>query len=306
VLTAAGARLHLDGRPTFLVLASYFDAMRASPSVVERDFAFLKSRGVGGVRIFPLWIRHGQDPAATLFDERGEIRSPARWAHFVSVLNAAASCGMVVDATFNRDMLTNVVAPVPVERYGAGIAEVARRLKAEGGHPHVFIDLQNERNRGIPGMDFTIEEVRALRDAVKAADPHRLVMCSTVGGVEGTLNLVSAAGLDVTAFHEGQTEGWYEETPATVAALRRGPAPVYLQEMGRAPDRGAICDVLSWKRNAFADALGAAVKAGAAAWTFHTAAGFRLDAEPFQDRLRHCAREMEFLDGLRASLDRLL
>jgi hypothetical protein len=208
--------------------------------------------------------------------------------------------------TFNRDMLTSVVAPVPVERYQAGIVEVVRRLKAEGGHPHVFMDLQNERNRGLPGMDFTVGEIKALRDAVKAADPARLVMCSTIGGVEETLDLVKAAGLDVAAFHEGQSEGWYEETPATVAALRRGPAPVYLQEMGRAPDRGAICDVLSWKRNAFAEALDAAAKAGAAAWTFHTSAGFRLDAEPFQDRLRRCAREMEFLDGLRASLDRLL
>jgi hypothetical protein len=200
-------------------------------------------------------------------------------------------------------MLTNTVAPMSLADYRSGIAEVIRRLKVLGTHPHVFIDLQNERNRGIAGMDYTREEIAGLRDALKAADAARLVMCSTLGGVEESLALLKAARLDIVAFHEGQEKRWFLNTPAIVAALRRANVPVYLQEMARAPDRGVPCAERSDEPNAFIEAVRAARQAGAAAWTFHTDAGFRLDREAFQDRVRACGREREFLDTLAAALD---
>jgi hypothetical protein len=301
-LATSGTHLTIDGRQTFLVLVSYFDVMRAPRAAIERDFAFLRGKGVGGVRIFPLWVRDDQDPAATLLDATGGIRSDERWRHFEHALDAAAKCGMVVDLTFNREMVTANGAPMSLARYQAGIVAVVGRLKASGRHPHVFIDLQNERNRGIPGMDYSADEIRRLRDAVKAADPERLVMCSTLGGVKETIALVADARLDIAAFHEDQREGWHRETSANVRALTATARPVYLQEMARAPDRGVAC-IAAPGSNAFVDAVRAARRAGAAAWTFHTDAGFRLDREKFQDEIRGCAQERAFLDTLAGAID---
>jgi hypothetical protein len=79
VVTARGTDLLVDKQPRFTVLVSYFDAMRASPAALERDFAFLKSKGIGGIRIFPLWINFAgtpnpQDKDATLLDADGRVR----------------------------------------------------------------------------------------------------------------------------------------------------------------------------------------------------------------------------------------
>src|SRR5438132_1128764 len=57
VLGIAGPAFTLDGRPRFLLLVSYFDALRASDAALEADFAFLRRSGVDGVRIFPNWWR---------------------------------------------------------------------------------------------------------------------------------------------------------------------------------------------------------------------------------------------------------
>jgi hypothetical protein len=301
-LGTSGPHLTIDGRQTFIVLASYFDAMRAPVETIEGDFAFLRETGIRGIRIFPLWVRDDQDPAATLLDATGRVRSDERWRHFEHVLNTAARCGMIVDLTFNREMLTVNGAPMSLARYQTGIVDIVERLDASGRHPHVFIDLQNERNRGIPGMDYSTAEIRRLRDAVKAADPERLVMCSTLGGVKETIALVTDARLDVAAFHEDQRQGWHGETAANVRALAASARPVYLQEMARAPDRGVDC-IAPPGSNALIDAVRAAKQAGAAAWTFHTDAGFRLDREQFQDEIRGCAQERAFLDALAGAID---
>ena len=41
----------------FLVFVSYFDAMHVSSGNLHSDFAYLKGKGVDGVRIFPNWMR---------------------------------------------------------------------------------------------------------------------------------------------------------------------------------------------------------------------------------------------------------
>ena len=50
----------------------------------------------------------GQKPDATLLDSDGRVRSDERWQHFSTVLQKAAQCGLIVDVTFNREMLDAV------------------------------------------------------------------------------------------------------------------------------------------------------------------------------------------------------
>lgn len=288
----------INGRPTFPVLISYFDAMRATDAALEGDFAFLKSKGIGGVRIFPLWIRHGQKPDATLLGPDGQLRSQERWSHFIRILEKAAACGLIVDVTFNREAIA-AASPFSVAEFGEGIAEITRRLKALGSHTHVLIDLQNERDHpDAPDMQLTVAQVKELRDSVKRADSSRIVMASTQGGPDESLSLAQLAELDVIAFHELQQTGWYRETAANVEALKTGRVPIYLQEMARAPDRGVTCARETPEVNPFVEGVRSARRAGAAAWTLHTDAAFRLDIQSFQDELASCPRESDFLNLL--------
>ena len=300
VLRTAGLSLLRDGQPSFLVIVAYFDAMRASEAALDRDFAFLKSKGIDGIRILPLWVYGTQQPDATLLDANGRIRSDERWKHFVAILQKAAACSFVVDLTFNREQLAKT-STFDVAEFQAGIVEVVSRLHAEARYPHVFIDLQNERGHpNAPAMQLTAAEVRRLRDAVKRADPSRLVMVSTQGGESESLSLAMEAELDVIAFHELQKTDWHSSTASIVEGLKVGGVPIYLQEMARAPDRGVRCTRDTPEMNPFVQALRKAKEAGAAAWTLHTAAAFRLDVEPFQAKIHSCQREIDFLNALRA------
>ena len=301
ILRTAGPSLLRDGHPSFLVLVSYFDAMRASEAALDRDFAFLRSKGIDGIRVFPLWVYGTQQPDATLLDANGRIRSDERWGHFVAVLQKAAACGFVVDVTFNREQLAKTSA-FTVAAFQAGIVGVVSRLHAVPRYPHVFIDLQNERGHpNAPAMQLTVAEVRRLRDAVKRVDPSRLVMVSTQGGESESLSLAMEAELDVIAFHELQKADWHSRTASIVQGLKVGGVPVYLQEMARAPDRGVRCARDTPELNPFVQAMRKAKGAGAAAWTLHTGAAFRLDVEPFQARILSCQREIDFLDALKSN-----
>jgi hypothetical protein len=130
-------------------------------------------------------------------------------------------------------------------------------------------------------------------------------MVSHGGGDLGSaLEAGRAVKLDVIAFHEAQQRGWYERSAEQVAALKPLGRPIYLQESGRATRpgerfRGADCAAGPPGENPFVKALAEARRAGAAAWTFHTDAGFRLDTQSFQKELAACPSEMQFLNTLK-------
>jgi hypothetical protein len=345
VLGVNGWQMTVDGRPRFLVLAAYFSAMLATDAQIERDFAFLKSKGIGGIRVLPFWTFNDPVPraASTLVDPRGRIRSAERWAHFTTILHEAARCGFVVDVTFNREQLWAIDPPFTVAEYQGdanqtrcatpagrgttGIAEITCRLKGPR-YTHIFMDLQNERDHGegpaFPprgSMRLTDADVRSIRDTVKRVDPTRLVMASHIGGqVDASVGLASPAkaALDVIAFHQGQDRAWYANTRAVIQAIKQRAAasgfaaPIYLQESGAAPDRGARCDEPPGAPNPFIEAVKTAKRAGAAAWTFHTHDGFALATHDFQrggrpapgvgPGVNNCRAEREFFDRLKEAI----
>ena len=53
MLGVEGPRFTVDGAPRFLLVVSYFDALRASDATLAADFAWLRRHGIDGVRIFP-------------------------------------------------------------------------------------------------------------------------------------------------------------------------------------------------------------------------------------------------------------
>ena len=321
VLTANGSRLFVNGQPRFLVLASYFDAMRPTLNDVKSDFALLKSKGLDGVRIFPLWADGGSPPVMLLQSEtpEGSFRY-GMLNRFKAILEAAGQCGFVVDVSINREMDENPGLSVVAITGNAsdatclagppgttGIPEIVCAIRGSA-YTHVFMDLQNERDsRDV--MKLTVQEVNTIRGGVKLIDPSRLVMTSHssdqgAGTVEAekSRDLAFSAPLDVVAYHAPQEAGWYSFTLNEVRKMRATARPVYIQE-GARRDRGVECGGSYPDGNPFVKAATAAKLSGAAAWTFHTDAAHHLNLFAFQPRLGQCAVEMSFLNQFRAILD---
>ena len=312
VLTANGSRLFVNGQPKFLVLASYFDAMRQQPWEIEADFMFLKSKGIDGIRVFPLWA-DGTGADATLLLTNGTFRDqPYRLNHFKFILDRASRCGFVVDVTINREMdsspgisvqdITGIASNASCLNGPLGTTGIPEIVCAIRGslYPHVFIDLQNERDQR-QEMRLTDAEVGVLRNGVKTVDPTRLVMTSHgQGAVPESRDLAISASLDVVAYHQWQQADWFLATPSEVRTMRVTARPVYLQEGARARDnKGVDCDGSYPEGNPFVRAVTAAKQSGAAAYTFHTSASHHLDVQDYQTVLGQCPPEIGFLNQFR-------
>jgi hypothetical protein len=315
VLGVSGTRLTVDGTPRFLLVVSYFDALRAADAVLELDFAWLRRHGIDGVRVFPNWWRcqamdrcgghPGQD---TLMAPDGSLR-PDPLARLRAVLAKAAAHGLVVDLSFARETVRDAGGDeLTPARYAEALVAATAAIQPA---PHVMIDVQNEVYKNRVFVDQGEADARRVGALLRRVDRRgRLVFVSAnveeieryaYCGVAGACP-DGAAPADLLAVHDAREPNWHDRTPAVVRDLlalgaRRGARPVYLQEPQpwqdeRAPDR----------LERFLDAASRAKRAGAAAWTFHTRTGFILrDGKSMHAQMS--ADERRFIELIRRRLD---
>lgn len=314
---ASAASFTIDGAPRFLLLVSYFDALRASDAILDQDFSWLRANGIDGVRIFPNWWRceaqrrcGGHPGADTLFEAPSGRPRPDRLQRLQAVLAKAASHGLVVDLSFARE----TVAPGPdgarlaPDAYERGIAATLDALGDRA--PHVFVDLQNEvdHNRVFArGAADDARQVAAL--AHRIARPARLLMVSSG---EGDAELYAYCGvpgacpsgsrpLDAIVVHDTRRPDWVDRSAAVAAAMRavgdrRGVKPVYFQEPQAWQDETAPDRVERFLRAASRARAG-----GAAAWLFHTRSGFILRERSMKAQM--AADERSAIEQLRARVE---
>jgi hypothetical protein len=313
----SGASFTVDGTPRFLLLVSYFDALRASDAILDEDFSWLRAHGIDGVRIFPNWWRceaqrrcGGHPGGDTLFEApSGRLRAD-RLERLRAVLAKAAGHGLVVDLSFARE----TVAPGPdgarlaPDAYARGIAATLDALGSAA--PHVVVDLQNEvdHNRVFArGAADDARQVAAL--AHRLARPARVLMVSsgegdaelyTYCGVPGACP-PGARPLDAIAVHDTRRADWVDRSAAVAAAMRavgdrRGAKPVYFQEPQAWQDETAPDRVERFLRAASQARTG-----GAAAWLFHTRSGFILRERSMKAQM--AADERSAIEQLRARVD---
>ncbi|HEY4526016.1 MAG TPA: hypothetical protein VJL32_02895, partial [Candidatus Paceibacterota bacterium] len=288
-----GEMFSFFGQSKFMVFVSYFDALRATDATLDSDFAYFKSKGVSGVRIFPnWWLRAGSDtapPGDTLMDENGELR-PDVLSNLKNVLDKAQAAGLAVDVSFARE-----VAGLNVEQYKEGLIKSALELAR---YKNIIFDLQNERDlSGLSPDQFLSEaQVKDLKRAVKAVDPGRIVTVSNTetSGTSGTVRLVDSAGLDAADFHDSRVSDWYIKTGQVVTALLPTHKPVYLSEPQKYSGQTNLTT------DNFLSAIKRAKRAGAAAWTLHTDSGFDLNKGTIQSQMSSV--EKSVLDGLSPAL----
>jgi hypothetical protein len=290
-ITIAGTAFHVDGRQEFLLGVSLFDSLGSTP---PRDLD-LDTLRQWGVRIVRVWA-HWHEP---IYQADGALTAQGR-SRLLALTERMRARGQILELALLR----------PGQLPGQGVAIFASaeaRVRAVQAittalrdYRNVIFDLYNEHDH--PGGPIPHADSRVLRDAVKAIDPARLVTISSTGG-----HLISAASqigpgeernlreeagtgagevaVDIVAPHFPRSDDWAAATGTRVTALKGvlakigRPLPIYLNEERRTDDRVAL------EPAAYQEAVAKARQAGAAAWLFHTAAGFSLKQKPFLDAL---------------------
>jgi hypothetical protein len=157
----------------------------------------------------------------------------------------------------------------------------------------VLFDLQNESdiNRPLkvpvnPRQGLTEDEVRQMRNAVKAGDPTRIVTASVSNGVSvlSAPFLALRTAQDVVAWHDVRDPVFVDDTSPSTVRLRDGGIPVYFQEPPKADDVGLGAD-------RFRTAAANAKAHGAAAWCYHNNESFVLNGTTLQAVLNPVSRD---------------
>lgn len=299
VLTPQGDHLAINGTGQFLVFASYFDGLHRPVDTLRSDLEWMRARGIRGIRVWP------NTPPGPLMDPDGHL-DPTAVSHLLTLVDEAAVRGMVVDLTFHREAIecpTDDCAFTPDE-FGDALVAVARTVATRR---NVLFDLQNEWDVHRTGARMRLRDFRAIRDRVRQANPTLPIVASVTSSY-GEARAAEDA-FDLVAFHEGRDVYglWAYDTDRLLDRLREAlwtagrVAPIYLQEPNRfrrPRDRQPHLD--DTVEHYWVAARGAK-RAGAAAWTFHTAAGFDLGSNTTFEQLL-LADERRVLDGLSAQL----
>jgi hypothetical protein len=269
VLGIEGTRFTLNGKPTFLLGASYYGGLGAPEDFVRRDLDDLQRHGFNWLRVWATWRSADADVSAVTPD--GQAREP----YFGRLAKVIAECdrrGLVVDVTLFRDAGTRDPAHkhlANLDAHGRAVETLVAGLKS---YRNWYLDLANEHDVR-DDRYVSDRELKDLRDLVRRLDPRRLVTASFGGhdlSTEDLQDSLLVVGVDFLTPHRprgpespGRTQ---EQTQSCLARMKElgRLVPVHYQEPFR---RG----YQSWEPTAddFLTDLRGAVAGGAAGWCFH-------------------------------------
>ncbi|NJL83752.1 MAG: cellulase family glycosylhydrolase [Chloroflexaceae bacterium] len=263
----SGDRFTLDGQKTFLLGASYFDAGNWKRSDLDQ----LAQKGFNLVRIWVDWDNGGN----SLADSNGNLRSPDQLKALVDYAN---SRGLVVDVTI-LDSYNKEFNPTSAQRL------VNQVLDAVGNKPNVIFDIHNEYNLNGLSQSLGKELLTAAKNKT-----DRPVFISSYGLVQdggnstavnrGNVSTLLGLGTEAISDHFRRGDNWYDQVDTRVTKLKEAlraqgkDIPVYLQEEHR---NGWTGDFFTTDQ--LVQAAVEAKTAGAAAYIFHTDAGFQLGGD---------------------------
>ncbi len=253
----------VDGKPTFLLGASYYGALGASDGFVESDLRELKERGFNWIRVWATWDAFGSNVSAV--DVQGNAREPYL-SRLKSLCERADRLGMIVDVTLSRG------GSLPSqEAHLSAVAILTQELRQ---FRNVYFDVGNERNiRDARYVSF--EEASALRNRIKELDPNRLVTASYGSDIplEEIDDCLKDVQVDFITPHRPRDASsphqTMEKTQQYLDEMRKlgKVVPVHYQEPFRR-------DYGNWQPKAedFLTDLRNSIAGGAAGWCFHNGA----------------------------------
>ena len=312
-LGISGDKFTIDGEPTFLLGVSYFDALGWS----NADLDALQARRFNLIRIFLDWgIRPGGNRTRSHFNPDGSMKNTTSLLDFV---RACAARGVIVDVTILSSDSKSLGDWTSGAFPQTAVRNAVRLLAPE---PNVFFDLVNEHNGFVPrGKAWSDSHtmMQSLMTAARQESGSAILTYSSMSAtfpnyaghvytandsiITANVDQELATGVDLMAPHPGREDDWFDRTDRRVTNLKNYMAsrgrliPVYLQEENRRGGGDATGEPLrNLPKEQFFQAAREAKNAGAAAWLFHTDAGFDMSAKNFFDPLDPVEREV--VEGL--------
>jgi len=261
-----GGRFILDGRPAFLLGASYYGGLGAPEETARRDLDGLRRLGFDWIRVWATWAAFGEDVSAVTAE--GDPREPYL-ARLVRLVDECGRRGMVVDVTLSRG--NGGTGPPRLATLAAHRKAVETVVAALRDRPNWYLDLANERNIRDP-RHASFEDLRDLRETVRRLDPARLVTASHGGDMSRgeVREYILGVRVDFIAPHRPRdprspslTAAKTREYREWMAAIGRE-VPVHYQEPFRRGYGGwgpAAAD--------YVEDLRGAIAGGAAGWCLH-------------------------------------
>ena len=304
-LAIAGSRFTIDGKPTFLLGASYYAGLGAKEEFVRRDLDDLQRFGFNWIRVWANWPAFDAKLAA-VDASSGQPHQPF-FNRLQALVEECDRRGIIVDVTLTRGGETNDAARLATQaEHQRVVVALVTMLKSSRNW---YLDFSNERN--IRDKRFTpIEDLAKLRAEVKQRDAQRLVTASHGGDIsrDELRDYVQTAQIDFVTPHRPrdpmspaateqnarQLAEWMREVGRTV--------PIHYQEPFR---RGYG----SWEPKAadYVRDFRGAMAGGAAGWCFHN--GSQRNAPEEKPRRSFDLRERRLFDQLddeeRAALKQL-
>jgi len=167
----------VDGKPTFLLGASYYGALGASDEFVDKDLQELREKGFNWIRVWATWSAFDNNVSAV--DKDGNAREPYLM-NLKKLCEKANNLGMIVDVTLSRG--NGVVGSGSLPSQEAHINAVILLAKELKPFRNIYFDLANERNIQ-DRRHVTFEELSVLREKIKEIDPTRLITASQGGDI---------------------------------------------------------------------------------------------------------------------------
>src|SRR5262245_38102967 len=148
----------------FLLFMSYFDGIRASPSMRDDDLYYIANvLHFDGIRVLPNWQQRSETYCAVDTDDRlmnrfGTVNAGAL-GRLKALIEKAAEYKLIVNVTFTRETYGDDDPSqwIPVSAYQTAIGIVADELN---DYDNVIFDLQNEFNNNKEISDIEAEGIR--------------------------------------------------------------------------------------------------------------------------------------------------
>ena len=230
-LDIQGTNFLVDGKPMFLLGASYYGGLGASGDFMNLDLRELKNHGFKWIRVWATWSAFGNNVSAV--DAEGKAHEPYL-SKLKRLCGKADQLEMIVDVTLSRGngIVGSGLLP-SFETHLNAVTVLTQELKQ---FRNIYFDIGNERNirdqRHVP-----FEELKELRNRIKELDAERLVSASHAGDIpiEELRDYLTVVQVDFICPHRPRNakspHQTAEKTQEYLRHLRElGIVPVHYQE----------------------------------------------------------------------------
>lgn len=255
----------INSQPVFLYGISYYGALDAQQSFLQKDLADIKKNRFNWIRIWANWPGITSDVSAV--DDVGnpveKYMEKLKW-----IVQECDKAGIVVDVTLAHGNNTNGRSLKTLEAHERAVRSIVTALKP---YSNWYLDLANERDVG-DSRFVSFKDLKQMRETAKVLYPDLLVTASAGNDISrddlgSYLNLVEVDFISPhrprTAESASQTATKTREYLTWMKSLEKV-VPVHYQE----PFRRGYSNWQPIKKDYMTDLLGAK-KAGAAGWCFH-------------------------------------